>query len=199
MATAASPAVAPRPGAGRFPEEKGSRSTFVTPSSGTRAFSALTVLRFPGVAQPTPQAPGLPLATEPAYRAIAASVGVAVCSLDTLGDGIADTAATFRRREIHRANLQLVQVADNLRLLSTLADAAAFGCGLDLSTLGSSGRLDAMGAALDELTSMQFAEDWNGVADALETAVLPALSGWRELFAEILVHADGRFRQPHAS
>jgi hypothetical protein len=29
--------------------------------------------------------------------------------------------------------------------------------------------------------------------------VLPALSGWREIFTEILVHADGRFRQPHAS
>ena len=97
------------------------------------------------------------------------------------------------------ANLQLVQVAENLRLLSTLADAAANGCGLDLSTLGSSGRLDAMGVALDQLTSMQFAEDWTGVAAALETAVLPALSGWRELFTEILVQADGRFRQPYAS
>jgi hypothetical protein len=136
---------------------------------------------------------------EPTYRAVSASVGVAVCSLDSLGQGIASTAALFRKADLHKANLQLVQVAENLRLLSTLADAAAASCGLDLSKLGSSGRLDAMGAALDELASAQFAENWDGVATALETAVQPALSGWREVFTEILVQADGAFRQPRAS
>jgi hypothetical protein len=136
---------------------------------------------------------------EPTYRAVSASVGVAVCSLETLGQGITETAAMFRRRDLHRANLRLVQVAEHLRLLSTLADAAAASCGLDLSKMENSGRLDAMGSALDELTSAQFAGNWDGVAAALETAVRPALSGWREIFTEILVQADGAFRQPRAS
>jgi len=199
MATPTSASVARRGAKGLFSQGNGPNGDSKPASAEASLGPALTVLRFPGVSQPTPQAPGQPVALEPSYHAIAASVGVAVCSLETLGDGIAATAAAFRRREIHRANLQLVQVADNLRLLSTLADAAASGCGLDLAMLGSSGRLDAMGVALDQLTSVQFAQDWAGVADALETAVRPALSGWRELFTEILVHADGCFRQPRAS
>ena len=199
MATAATASGAHRGAKGQFSQGKWPKRRSTPASDEAGLAAALTVLRFPGVSQPTPQAPGQPVALEPSYHAIAASVGVAVCSLETLGEGIAQTAAAFRRRDVHRANLQLVQVADNLRLLSTLADAAASGCGLDLAKLGSSGRLDAMGAALDQLTSMQFGQDWAGVADALETAVGPALSGWRELFTEILVHADGRFRQPRAS
>lgn len=161
-----------------------------------RPDAQLTVSRFPTVSPPTPRAP----ARGPqAYDAIAASVAVAVNSLETLSRSLYETAQRFREGQVQGANLDLVRVATGLRLLTTLADASASAAGLDLSNLGSSGRLDAMGQALDELTSFQFAEDWNGVADALEHRVLPALSGWREIFTEILVHADGRFRQPHAS
>lgn len=160
---------------------------------------ALTVLRFPGVSQPTPQAPALPAVARPDYAAIAASIGVAVSSLEALGQGLADTAAAFRRGDLRNANGRLVQVAAGLRLLSTLADAAATASGLELATLGSSGRLDDMGSALDELTGRQFNEDWPGVADVLDQGMRAALSGWREVFTEILVQADGRFRQPRAS
>jgi hypothetical protein len=159
----------------------------------------LTVLRFPGVSQPTPQAPALPAVARPDYTAIAASIGVAVSSLEALGQGLADTAAAFRGGDIRNGNGRLLQVASGLRLLSTLADAAATASGLELATLGSSGRLDDMGRALDELTGRQFSADWAGVADVLDHAVLLALSGWREVFTEILVQADGRFRQPRAS
>jgi hypothetical protein len=169
------------------------------PGHDRRPAPPLTVLRFPGVSQPTPLAPALPAVARLDYVAIAASIGVAVSSLEALGQGLTQTAAAFRGGDIRNANGRLLQVASGLRLLSTLADVAAKASGLELATLGSSGRLDDLGRALDELTGRQFNEDWAGVADVLVHTLLPALSGWREVFTEILIHADGRFRQPRAS
>jgi hypothetical protein len=84
-------------------------------------------------------------------------------------------------------------------LLTTLADVAALAAGLDLSELNrrksGAGPLDAMGSALDQLSAQQFAEDHQAMAETLGSRVSPALSGWREVFAEILVHADFRFRE----
>jgi hypothetical protein len=170
-----------------------------TPARDRRTPPGLTVLRFPGVSQPTPQAPVLPAVPRPDYLTIAGSIGVAVSSLEALSQGLTDTAAAFREGDIRNANGRLLQVASGLRLLSTLADATATASGLELATLGSSGRLDDMGRALDELTGRQFSEDWAGVADVLDHTLLLALSGWREVFTEILVQADGRYRQPRAS
>ena len=169
------------------------------PAWDRRPPAGLTVLRFPGVSQPTPQTPSLPAVARPDYLAIAASIGVAVSSLEALSQGLTDTAAAFRGGDIRNANGRLLQVASGLRLLSTLADATATASGLELATLGSSGRLDDMGRALDELTGRQFSEDWAGVADVLDHSLRLALSGWREVLTEILVQADGRYRQPCAS
>ena len=163
-----------------------------------RPAERLTVVRCPSVSQPTPRMEAESAGT-PGYNAIAASVAVAVNSLESLGRSLTATAQSFRESRLQEANLELVQIATGLRLLTTLADASASAAGLDLSDLGSTGRLDAMGRALDELTSFQFAVDSDGVADALEPRVFAALSGWREIFTEILIHADGRFRQPHLS
>jgi|SRR5690242_2877410 len=194
----ASATMVPQRQHGGFPAEIGPGIDITAAIQTPRADAGLTVLRFPSVSQPTPRTREAPSGA-PAYNAIAASVAVAVNSLEALGRSLLATAQSFRDSRLQDANLELVQIATGLRLLTTLADASASAAGLDLSDLGSSGRLDAMGRALDELTSFQFAEDWDGVADTLEHRVLPALSGWREIFTEILIHADGRFRQPHAS
>jgi hypothetical protein len=181
-----------------FPGEIGPGIDITAAILDTRQRGPVTVLRFPSVSQPTPPPQRAP-AGGPGYAPIAASVAVAVNSLEALSRSLLETAESFRDGLVHGANIELVRVATGLHLLTTLADASASAAGLDLSALGSSGRLDAMGQALDELTSFQFAEDWPGVAETLEHRILPALSGWREVFTEILVHADGRFRQPHAS
>ena len=194
----ASPQMVPQRRIGDFLAEIGPGIDLTAAIPAPRPGAGLTVFRFPSVSQPTPQASDAPVGPPP-YNAIAASVAVAVNSLEALGRSLLATAQSFRDSRLQDANLELVQIATGLRLLTTLADASASAAGLDLSDLGSSGRLDAMGRALDELTSFQFAEDWDGVADTLEHRVLPALSGWREIFTEILIHADGRFRQPHAS
>jgi len=194
----ASPTMVPQRQNGGFLAEMGPGIDITAAVPTPRPEGPLTVLRFPSVSQPTP--PALtPASGAPGYHAIAASVAVAVNSLEALSRSLMATAQSFRDSRLQEANIELVQIATGLRLLTTLADAAGSAAGLDLSDLGSSGRLDAMGQALDELTSFQFAEDWDGVADALEGRVLPALSGWREIFTEILIHADGRFRQPHVS
>jgi len=194
----ASAQMVPQRQSGGFLAEIGPGIDIIAAIPTPRPAGELTVARFPSVSQPTPQAQPV-AAGAPSYEAIAASVAVAVNSLESLGRSLRATAQSFRDRRLQDANLELVQIATGLRLLTTLADASASAAGLDLSNLGSSGRLDAMGQALDELTSFQFVEDWDGVSDALDLRVLPALSGWREIFTEILIHADGRFRQPHLS
>jgi len=85
-----------------------------------------------------------------------------------------------------------------LRLLTTLADVAARAARLNLTELSGApgnGPLDAMGAALDQLSSQQFVEDYSGLSRTLVDRVAPALAGWREVFADILIHADFHFRE----
>jgi hypothetical protein len=183
----------------RFLAEKGVSLALVVEQVARATVAPVTVRRWPGVGQPTPDASLTDSSRENGYALIASSVDIAASSLDSLGQGIADTAGAFRRRDIKDANRRLVRVAEGLRLVSALADMAASASGLDLDLLSSMGPLDSMGEALDELTARQFAENWNGVAQTLEDAVQPALAGWREVFAEILVFADGRFRQPSVS
>lgn len=182
-----------------FPAENGPNSGWEPPDADRRLPGSMTVLRFPGVSQPTPQAPAGPVLASPSYATVASSIGVAVTSLEALKKGLGAAATSFRGGDVTNANGRLVQIASGLRLLSTLADVAATASGLELGSLESFGRLEDMGQALDELTARQFNADWTGVADALDGAVLPALAGWREIFTEILVEADGRYRQPRAS
>jgi len=144
---------------------------------------------------------GAPDAGTP-YELVSSAVTVAVRSMEALQQTMRDTAEAFRRCDAAEANRRLVGLATGLRLLTTLADVAARAAGLDLTDLNgrsdAQGPLDAMGAALDQLSSQQFAEDYDGVAETLAERVSPALAGWREVFAEILVHADFRFQERHA-
>jgi hypothetical protein len=193
----ASATVLPRWPVERFLAQKGLSLALVASQTMDVTVVPVTAVRLPGVGPSTP-------ATEASredsgYELIASSVDIAAASLESLGQGILDTASAFRRRDIKDANRRLVRLAEGLRLVSALADVAASASGLELDALSSTGPLDSMGEALDELTAQQFAENWNGVANTLEDAVQPALAGWREVFAEILVCADGRFRQPHVS
>jgi hypothetical protein len=138
-----------------------------------------------------------------AYRLVASAVTVAVDSLAKLELDAHATAAAFRALTLPLANLRLLALVDGLRLVTTLAQMAADAAKLDLTALpvedGQLAPLDQMGLALDQLTAYQFAEDWTGVAATLETDLAPALSGWREVFATILLHADVIFRERRAS
>jgi hypothetical protein len=133
------------------------------------------------------------------YDLVASAVAVAVQSMEALQASMLDTADAFRWCKPAEANRRLAALASGLRLLTTLADLAALAAGLDLTELNRRksgvGPLDAMGTALDQLSAQQFAEDYQAMAETLGTRVSPALAGWREVFAEILVHADFRFRE----
>jgi hypothetical protein len=133
------------------------------------------------------------------YELVASAVAVAVQSMEALQASMNETADAFRWCKPAEANRRLAALAAGLRLLTTLADVAALAAGLDLSELNrrksGAGPLDAMGSALDQLSAQQFAEDHQAMAETLGSRVSPALSGWREVFAEILVHADFRFRE----
>jgi len=133
------------------------------------------------------------------YELVASAVAVAVQSMEALQASMLETADAFRWCKPAEANRRLAALASGLRLLTTLADLAALAAGLDLTELNRRksgvGPLDAMGTALDQLSAQQFAEDYQAMAETLGTRVSPALAGWREVFAEILVHADFRFRE----
>lgn len=165
--------------------------------------SDMTAPRFTPAGTPTPQHHffGAPDVSTP-YGLVASAVAVAVQSMETLQVSMDETAQAFRWCEPAEANRRLATLASGLRLLTTLADVAARAAGLDLTDLNrrasGAGPLDAMGAALDQLSSQQFAADYQAMAETLSTRVSPALAGWREVFAEILVHADFRFRERHA-
>ncbi len=184
----------------RFLAGKGLSLALVASQVADVTVAPVTAGRLPGVGPSTPAASVAEASRDDSgYELIASSVDIAASSLESLGQGILDTASAFRRRDIKDANRRLVRLAEGLRLVSALADMAASASGLELDTLSSTGPLDLMGEALDELAAQQFAGDWNGVAQTLEGSVQPALAGWREVFAEILVCADGRFRQPHVA
>jgi hypothetical protein len=133
------------------------------------------------------------------YDLVASAVAVAVQSMEALQASMQETADAFRWCKSAEANRRLATLASGLRLLTTLADVAALAAGLDLTALNrrksGEGPLDAMGAALDQLSAQQLAEDYQAMAKTLVARVSPALAGWREVFAEILVHADFRFRE----
>jgi hypothetical protein len=133
------------------------------------------------------------------YDLVASAVAAAVQSMEALQASMNETADAFRWCKPAEANRRLATLASGLRLLTTLADLAALAAGLDLTELNRRksgvGPLDAMGAALDQLSAQQFAEDYQAMAETLSARVSPALAGWREVFAEILVHADFRFRE----
>ncbi len=182
----------------RFLAEKGVSLALVPERAVQATVAPVTVRRLPGVGPSTLAASVADASRDHSgYELIASSVDIAAASLESLGQGILDAARAFRRRDIKDANRRLVRLAEGLRLVSALADMAAQASGLELDALSSTGPLDSMGEALDELAAQQFAGDWNGVARTLEDGVQPALAGWREVFAEILVCADWRFRQPH--
>jgi hypothetical protein len=184
----------------RIPAEKGQVPSVFGDEVVGVASRPVPADRLWGVSEPT-QVPARiqSLRNADGYALITASVEMASASLEALCQGIVETAHAFRRLDIKNANLQLVRLAKGLRLVTALADMAAAASGLDLDALSSTGQLDSMGEALDELSALQFAHDWNGVADTLENEVAPSLAGWREVFADILVSADSRFRQPRVS
>lgn len=176
-------------------------------STGTSGREALTkpevtLPRLNPVGAPTPPGHliGGPDVVAP-YDLVASAVAVAVQSMESLQACTSETAEAFRWCKPAEANRRLAALASGLRLLTTLADLAALAAGLDLAELNGrksvagTGPLDAMGAALDQLSAQQFADDYQGMAETLGARVSPALAGWREVFAEILVHADFRFRE----
>jgi hypothetical protein len=159
----------------------------------------LTGARTYGVGEPTLDLfEAVPEAGTP-YELVASSVAVGVQSIEALQAGMRDIAEGFLFDSPAIANRRLVTLASGLRLLTTLADVASRAAGLDLAVLNAKhdghGPLDAMGEALDQLASQQFAEDYRALAETLVTRVSPALAGWREVFADILVHADFRLRE----
>lgn len=173
--------------------------------AGTSGFESapspdVTTPRFGPVGSPTPSGHlvGGPDVVAP-YELVASAVAVAVQSMEALQASMGETAEAFRWCKPAEANRRLAALAAGLRLLTTLADLAALAAGLDLTALNrrksGDGPLDAMGAALDQLSAQQFAEDYQAMAETLSARVSPALAGWREVFAEILVHADFRFRE----
>jgi len=166
------------------------------------SFVDVTAHRFSPVDRPTIAAQNLPDHAA-SYRLVASAVTVAVDSLGKLEIDACNTAASFRALALPLANLRLLALVDGLRLVTTLAQMAADAAKLDLTALpieeGQLAPLDRMGFALDQLTAYQFSENWTGVAATLETDLAPALSGWRELFATILLHADLVFRERRAS
>src|SRR5262249_37965894 len=161
-----------------FPAEKGLSLSVVADEVTEAATLPVPARRLPGVSQPTHTEDAANRETG-GHALIAASVDSPSASLASLCPGIARPARAFRcpglvdparglrRRDIKDANLQLVRLADGLRLVSALADMAASASGLNLDALSSTGQLDSMGEALDELAAQQFAEDWNGVAETL--------------------------------
>jgi hypothetical protein len=164
----------------------------------------VTALRLTPVAQPTPAPAPLPVPVdETPYEIVSAAVEVAVESLETLQRSMEETADAFRWSDPREGNRRLAALVTGLRLLTTLADVAAHAAGLDLTALNARnsgpGPLDEMGFALDMLASQQLSEDHLAMADTLRRQLAPAVAGWREVFAEVLVHADNRFRARRVS
>jgi len=186
----------------QFRPEKHSDSSTGTSGHEAVAKPEVTMPRLNPVGPPTPSGHlvGGPDVIAP-YDLVASAVAVAVRSMESLQVCTSETADAFRWCKPAEANRRLAALASGLRLLTTLADLAALAAGLDLAELNGrkavagTGPLDAMGAALDELSAQQFAEDYQGMAETLGARMSPALAGWREVFAEILVHADFRFRE----
>jgi hypothetical protein len=197
MASSGAPIVS---GIHRFRPENAQRQVMRPVAHATLDTLSMPVVRIDAVGGPTPVlAPMEPSDFGTPYGVVASAIGVSVQSLEALIAGVRRTADAFRWREPREANLLLASLASGLHLLTTLAEASARAAGLDLDALNArrpgGGPLDAMGEALDRLGAQQFSGDYQALAATLSDELAPALCGWREIFAEILVHADFKFRE----
>lgn len=156
----------------------------------------MTEGRSVAVSGPTEAHPETGVSTEPEtpHELVSSALHEATDSIQALELGIAEAADTFRHGSPDEASVQLLRVVDTLRLLTILADIAARAVQVDLASIrahdGTREPVGEMGLALDQLTANQFAENWLGVADTLETSVASALAGWREVFAVLQIEAD---------
>jgi len=173
------------------------------PESAGQAFDLLgaptvrmTERRSVPVSGPTASQPTTVVSTEPEspHELLSSALHEAADSIAALELGIAEAAATFRHGTPDEASVQLLRVIDTLRLLTILAGIVARTVHVDLASIrahdGTREPVGEMGVALDQLTAHQFAENWIGVADTLESSVVSALSGWREVFAVLQIEAD---------
>jgi len=175
------------------PESAGRSGEFVSAPT-----PPMTERRSGPVSQPTATRLTTPVSIQPEseYALVTSALQEATDSIQALELGIAETAETFRGGAPDDASIQLLQVVDTLRLLTILADIAARAVQVDLASIrahdGTREPVSEMSIALDRLTAQQFAENWIGVADTLESSVASALAVWRDVFAVLHIEADAK-------
>jgi len=148
------------------------------------------------VSGPTSGHPTTAVSTEreSAHGLLSSAIHDANDSIHALEMGIAEAADTFRHGTPDDASIQLLRVVDTLRLLTIVAGIGARALHVDLASIrahdGIREPAAEMGLALAQLSAHQFAENWNAVADTLETSVSSALASWRDVFAVLQIEAD---------
>jgi hypothetical protein len=148
-----------------------------------RAVVAVPVHRTEGVGAPS--GGGLGTAVGPELPPVEAAVAMALQTLDLLQRRAAEVAEGFRWHHVEEANTGLGELVQSTQMLLRLAMATANATGADLAALCAADgvRVDEeTRAAVDQLISRQFAEDWLGVADTIDENFAPALAQWRVVF-----------------
>ncbi len=144
----------------------------------------LTEDRSPGVGAPAD--PLLePDGALPTQALVCEAVETALESLDTLERQARDVARRFRRRALDEAQFGLSHLVQSTQTLVRLATMTADATGTTLEALCETHALSAptqTSAAVSELIREQLAQDWHGLAAAIDQSFTDALRAWRAVF-----------------
>lgn len=170
------------------------------------AGTVVTAVRFDGVEQPafrqveTLQYPLADLAAVEAQTASPTALLLSTieeaCQASTRLAGAAERiGAGFRGFDISTANDDLVEFAQGLGTMVTLANVLAQAIGVDLQAVACDGMTGAemigeLSTHAGTLVGAQEIGDWITVADVVEYDLVPALGRWPDLFAELRTAVD---------
>jgi len=147
---------------------------------------SLTAGRIKGVEPSTRTAAAAPRKAESAGAAlITEAVGTALGSLEAVEWHIQEVADAFRWGRIPEGQGGLSDLVHSIQTLLKLASMTAQATGQDLPSLCGPDGLRAdeeTRSAVEHVIDRQLADDWVGLADALEQELMYALAQWRLVF-----------------